>query len=166
MREIDVIIAKVAHYAHALFTLCTVADMDDLDRRLIAELRVDGREPIASLAHRLGVTRATINSRLRRLVADGVVLGFTVRVRDEIETDAVRAVAFIEVEGRSTNEVIRKLRGFPEVHSLHTTNGGWDLVAELRTESLPSFDRLLGRIRSIDGVVNSETSLLLSSVLR
>jgi DNA-binding Lrp family transcriptional regulator len=166
MREIDAIIAKVAHYAHALFTLCTVADMDDLDRRLIAELRVDGREPIASLAHRLGVTRATINSRLRRLVADGVVLGFTVRVRDEIETDAVRAVAFIEVEGRSTNEVIRKLRGFPEVHSLHTTNGGWDLVAELRTESLPSFDRLLGRIRSIDGVVNSETSLLLSSVLR
>lgn len=143
-----------------------MADMDDLDRRLIAELRVDGREPIASLAHRLGVTRATINSRLRRLVADGVVLGFTVRVRDEIETDAVRAIAFIEVEGRSTNDVIRKLRGFPEVHSLHSTNGGWDLVAELRTESLPSFDRLLGRIRSIGGVVNSETSLLLSSVLR
>ena len=143
-----------------------MADMDELDRRLIAELRVDGREPIASLAHRLGVTRATINSRLRRLAADGIVLGFTVRVRDEIETDAVRAIAFVEVEGRSTNDVIRKLRGFPEVHSLHSTNGGWDLVAELRTESLPSFDRLLGRIRSIEGVVNSETSLLLSSVLR
>lgn len=143
-----------------------MAELDDLDRRLIAELRVDGREPIAGLAHRLGVTRATINSRLRRLVTSGVVLGFTVRIREELAANTVRAVAFIEVEGRSTNEVIRKLRGFPEVHSLHTTNGGWDLVAELHTESLPSFDRLLGRIRSIEGVLNSETSLLLSSVLR
>jgi hypothetical protein len=52
------------------------------------------------------------------------------------------------------------------VHALHSTNGGWDLVAELHTDSLKSFDQLLGRIRSIDGVVNSETSLLLSSVLR
>lgn len=51
------------------------------------------------------------------------------------------------------------------MESLHTTNGGWDLVAELRTDSLAGFDRLLGQIRAIEGVVNSETSLLLSSVL-
>ena len=73
---------------------------------------------------------------------------------------------FIEIEGRSTDHVIRQLRGFPEVASLHTTNGGWDLVAELRTSSLGEFDRVLARIRSVEGVVNSETSLLLSSVLR
>jgi len=78
----------------------------------------------------------------------------------------VRAVAFIEVEGRSTDHVIRELRGFPEISSLHTTNGGWDLVAELRAETLLDFDRVLGAIRRIEGVINSETSLLLSSVLR
>jgi len=75
-------------------------------------------------------------------------------------------MTLIEVEGRSTDDVIRKLRGFAQVHALHTTNGGWDLVAELRCDSLTAFDRLLGQIRSIEGVVNSETSLLLSSVLR
>jgi DNA-binding Lrp family transcriptional regulator len=52
------------------------------------------------------------------------------------------------------------------VVSLHTTNGGWDLVAELRTSSLGEFDRVLARLRAVEGVVNSETSLLLSSVLR
>jgi DNA-binding Lrp family transcriptional regulator len=141
-------------------------ELDDLDRRLIAELRTNGREPVASLAKTLGVTRATVNNRLARLVASGTVMGFTVRIREESETDVIRAITLIEVEGRSTDDVIRKLRGFPQVQALHSTNGGWDLVADLRTSTLTEFDRLLGRIRSTDGVVNSETSILLSSVLR
>jgi DNA-binding Lrp family transcriptional regulator len=143
-----------------------MSELDDLDRRLIAELRTNGRAAVASLAQTLGVTRATVNNRLARLVASGTVLGFTVRIREEAETDVIRAIALIEVEGRSTDDVIRKLRGFPQVQALHSTNGGWDLVADLRTDTLMAFDRLLGRIRSIDGVVNSETSILLSSVLR
>jgi DNA-binding Lrp family transcriptional regulator len=136
-------------------------ELDDLDRRLIAELRTNGREPVASLAKTLGVTRATVNNRLARLVASGTVLGFTVRIREEAETDVIRAITLIEVEGRSTDDVIRKLRGFPELQALHSTNGGWDLVADLRASTLTEFDRLLGRIRSIEGVVNSETSILL-----
>ncbi len=139
--------------------------LDELDRQLLAALRANGREPVASLARTLGVTRATVTSRLDRLMSSGTVIGFSVRVREELDPDSVRAIALIEVEGRSTAVVIDKLRGLSEIHSLHTTNGAWDLVAELRTNSLGSFDRLLGQIRSIDGVVNSETSLLLSSAL-
>ncbi|EWT04735.1 AsnC family transcriptional regulator [Intrasporangium chromatireducens Q5-1] len=140
--------------------------LDDLDRRLLAALRADGRASVASLARALGVARATVNSRLERLVSSGTVVGFTVRVREERDPLAIHAVALIEVEGRTTDRVIRELRGFPELIALHTTNGGWDLVAEIRTETLADFDRVLGRIRRIEGVVNSETSLLLSSVLR
>jgi DNA-binding Lrp family transcriptional regulator len=140
--------------------------LDDLDRRLIAALRVNGREPVSSLAAQLQVTRATVANRIDRLVSSGVVLGFSIRVREETGDDTIRAIALIALEGRSTDEVIRRLRGFPEVQALHSTNGGWDLVAELHTNSLENFDQLLGRIRSIEGVVNSETSLLLSSVLR
>jgi DNA-binding Lrp family transcriptional regulator len=142
-----------------------MADLDDTDRALLAALRVDAREPAASLARRLGVTRATVTSRLERLEARGAILGYTVRVREDAELDVIRAIGFIEIEGRSTDQVIRRLRGFPEVASLHTTNGGWDLVIELRMATLTQFDQVLGRIRSIEGVVNSETSLLLSSVL-
>lgn len=70
----------------------------------------------------------------------------------------------IEVAGRSTTAVIRQLRGLPELFALHTTNGAWDLIAELRAESLSDFDRVLREVRNIDGILNSETSLLLSSV--
>lgn len=141
-------------------------ELDDLDRALLGALRADGREPVATLARRLGVTRATVNSRLDRLVESGTVLGFSVRVREEHDPRSVRAISLIEVEGRTTDDVIRKLRGYPEIHALHTTNGGWDLVAEIRTNSLADFDAVLGRVRSVEGVLNSETSLLLTSVLR
>ena len=59
--------------------------------------------------------------------------------------------------------MIRRLAGLPEIRALHTTNGRWDIVAEIEAESLPAFDGLLRAIRQIDGIANSETSLLLGA---
>lgn len=140
--------------------------LDEVDRRLLSLLREDGRIPVAELARLLGVARATVTSRIERLISSGTIVGFSVRVRDELDPLEVRAITLIEVEGRTTDLVIRALRGIPEIRALHSTNGAWDLVAELGAETLAHFDSVLGRIRSISGVVNSETSLLLSSVLR
>ncbi|HWL58952.1 MAG TPA: Lrp/AsnC family transcriptional regulator [Paracoccus sp. (in: a-proteobacteria)] len=138
--------------------------LDDLDRKLIASLREDGRSPVSSLAQILGVSRATVQTRLDRLLDSGVVLGFTIRARQDYDPDAVRAIMLIEVAGRSTTQVVRQLRGLPELHALHTTNGAWDLIAEIRAENLRDFDRVLREVRLIDGVLNSETSIMLSSV--
>ncbi|WP_171132891.1 MULTISPECIES: Lrp/AsnC family transcriptional regulator [unclassified Ruegeria] len=137
---------------------------DDLDRRLIALLRRDGRAPVSKLADLLGVTRATVQSRMDKLLDTGALLGFTARVREDYEEDYIRAIMMIEVVGKSTSQVIRALRGMPELFALHTTNGNWDLVAEVRVAKLHDFDRVLREVRMIDGVSNSETSLLLSSV--
>jgi len=137
--------------------------LDDLDYRLIAELRADGRAPMSLVARRLGISRSTAEKRLARLVDGGVILGFTVRARDA-RPDDVCAIMLIEVAGRSTSAVIASLKGLPQVHTLHTTNGGWDLVAELRARDLQEFDRVLREIRLVPGVLNSETSLLLTSV--
>jgi len=137
--------------------------MDDTDRRLIAELRSDARLPVATLAARLGVSRATVRNRLDRLVADGVIQGFTLRLAAEGDFDQVRAIMMIEVEGKGTEAVFRRLHGFPEVRALHSTNGRWDIVAELATDTLEAFDRTLAAIRLIDGIASTETSILLSS---
>lgn len=138
--------------------------VDRLDRDLIAVLRKDGRAPLSKIAQILGVSRGTVQNRLDRLLETGSVLGFTVRVREDFGLDAVRAVMLIEVVGKSTTTVINRLRGMPEVQSLHTTNGSWDLVADVHSASLSEFDRVLREVRMIDGVLNSETSILLSSV--
>ncbi len=137
--------------------------MDDLDRRLIALLRHDARLPVASLAAHLGVSRATVRGRIDRLMATGIIQGFTVRLREDAAENRVRAVMMIEVEGHRTEAVLRRLAGFPEVRALHSTNGRWDVVAELETDTLQSFDRLLSEIRLLDGIAASETSILLAS---
>lgn len=137
---------------------------DRLDRELISILRKDGRAPLSKLAQILDVSRGTVQNRLDRLHESGAVLGFTVRVREDYDLDTIRAIMMIGVVGKSTSQVIRTLRGIPELTTLHTTNGAWDLVAEIQSPSLSEFDRVLRDVRVIEGVVNSETSLLLSSV--
>jgi DNA-binding Lrp family transcriptional regulator len=137
---------------------------DDLDRQIIAHLRADGRASLSKLSDALGVARGTVQNRLDRLLETGTLLGFTVRVREDYDLNTVHAVMMIEVVGKSTTQVVRKLRGMPEIYTLHTTNGNWDLVANIRAANLSEFDRILREVRMIDGVANSETSLLLSSV--
>lgn len=137
---------------------------DELDRRLISELRHDARASISALAAQLGVSRGTVQNRLDRLVSSGAIVGFTVRVDDELEKDVVRAIMMIEVVGRSTDQVVKHLKGIPELIKIHTTNGSWDLVAEIRAGSLLEFDTVLRLVRELDGVLNSETSILLSSL--
>ncbi|MEB8431185.1 MULTISPECIES: Lrp/AsnC family transcriptional regulator [unclassified Cocleimonas] len=137
---------------------------DNLDRELISLLRKDGRASLTHLAEKLKVSRGTVQNRLDRLQASGVLLGFTVRIREDQGLDTIRAIMMIEVVGKSASQVIRELRGFPELVALHSTNGAWDLVAEIQTSSLAEFDRVLGSVRIIDGVLNSETSILLTTV--
>ncbi|ALO42653.1 Lrp/AsnC family transcriptional regulator [Pseudoalteromonas phenolica] len=137
---------------------------DAIDKELVAILKSDARAPVAKLAKILGVSRGTVQNRLDRLVSSGAILGFTIRAHEQIETDAIKAVMMIEVVGKSTTQVIQKLRGIPQLLKMHTTNGAWDLIAEIQTSNLQEFDLVLREVRAIDGVLNSETSILLSSV--
>ncbi|WP_298569366.1 Lrp/AsnC family transcriptional regulator [uncultured Aliiroseovarius sp.] len=137
---------------------------DTLDHKLIALLREDGRAPISKLATILDVSRATVQARLDRLLDSGAVLGFTIRAREDHGPDGVQAIMMIEVSGRSTTAVIKRLRGLPELRSLHSTNGKWDLIAQLSAANLSDFDRVLREVRVVDGITNSETSILLSTI--
>lgn len=118
---------------------------------------------VAAMAKALGVARGTVQNRLARLETDGVIIGYTVRLKREAEDQRIRALMTVAVEGNRTDDVLKALRGDPAVCALHTTNGRWDIVAELRTDSLEAVDRVLGRIRQIDGISTTETSLLLST---
>jgi len=128
---------------------------DDLDRRIIAHLRTDGRASLTKLSDALGVARGTVQNRLDRLIETGTLLGFTVRVREDYDVNTVRAVMMVEVVGKSTTQVVRKLRGLAEISALHTTNGNWDLVADIRAASLADFDRVLREVRMIDGIAEA-----------
>ena len=138
--------------------------MNDTDQQLLALLRANARESVATLARKLRVSRGTIQNRIRRLEETGVIVGYTARVKPGVQAPRIRALMTIAIEGNNTEVVLQALRGDPHVQTLHTTNGRWDVVAEIHTDSLESFDQVLGRIRQIPGIASTETSLLLSTL--
>jgi DNA-binding Lrp family transcriptional regulator len=137
--------------------------MDDADTRLIAELRRDGRAALSDLAARLGMSRATVRARMERLVARGEVAGFTVVTRADVAQAPVRALMLIGIEGRGAERIMARLAGLPAVQAVHSTNGKWDLIAELAGQTLEELDAVIFRVREIEGVMTSETNLLLST---
>ena len=84
-------------------------------------------------------------------------------LRQDRLSDPVRGLMMIGIEGRGTDRILRQLQGMAEVRALHTTNGRWDVIVELGTDTLEALDQALSRIRRLDGVATSETSLLLST---
>jgi DNA-binding Lrp family transcriptional regulator len=137
--------------------------MDDQDRKLLTLLRHNGRRSISDLAAELGLSRATVRGRMERLESSGDILGYTVILRADAIAMPVRGIMLIEVEGRAADRVVDTLGGFPQISAVHTTNGKWDLVVELGTDSLTDLDAVLRRIRLIPGITASETSLLLAT---
>lgn len=137
--------------------------MDDLDQRLLAALKRDGRASLSELAHDLSVTRTTVRSRMARLQQTGEIAGFSVLTRADVAPHAVRGLMMLGIEGRGTEKIMQRLIGLPEVLAVHSTNGTWDLIVEIGTGTLENFDSALFAIRRLDGVMRSETSLLLST---
>ena len=137
--------------------------MDDTDRQLISLLRKDARMNVAALAHKLGVSRGTVTNRLRKLEDDQIIVGYTVRLRPDAEPNQIRAWMWVLVDGNQTRAVIASLLGEPGVAALHDTNGRWDLLAELRAETMAELSQVLERVRLTRGIANTETSILLAS---
>lgn len=138
-------------------------EMDEMDRRLLAALRRDGRASLSDLAHDLGITRATVRARMEKLSQAGEIRGFSVITRGDLAQSPVRALTMLGIEGPGMDRIRRQLSGRREVQAVHSTNGKWDLIVELGTETLEALDAVLRDMRKMDGISTSETSLLLST---
>ncbi|KQW29053.1 AsnC family transcriptional regulator [Rhizobium sp. Root274] len=134
--------------------------MDDLDRRLVAELRINGRASVPQLAQILGVARATAQKRLDRLVEKGEIKGFTVRLKDDLAKDRIKAMMLIALVG-PPKQPVATVKRLPGVVTLSNTNGVWDMIAELEVSTMPELNDLISTIRAVDGVSKSETFILL-----
>lgn len=137
--------------------------MDELDHKIMTKLRHNSRQSISDLALDLGVSRATVRARIDRLEKAGTILGYTVVLKSDAIELPVRGIMMVQIEGQETDKVVRGLSGFPEISAIHTTNGRWDLVIELGTDTLTELDTVLRRIRLTRSVINSETHLLLAT---
>ena len=133
------------------------------DRQLLALLREDARAPVAELARRLKLSRTTVQSRIERLERENVIRGYTVRVDEEVERGHIRAHILITVLPKQMPAVVEALRAMPELRSLHSVSGAYDLIAIGAVPGVGEWDVLTDRIGVIDGVERTTSSIVLST---
>jgi len=136
-----------------------------LDRQLIELLKVNARLPMVKLAKALGCARSTAQLRLKALEDAGVISGYTVGVTVARATSGIRAMVLISIESKIETEVVRALSRRHEITKLYTVSGRYDLCAMLATESTQELDAVIDKIRVIKGVVDTFSTILLSTKL-
>ena len=137
--------------------------LDETDHQLLSLLRENARSPTAELARRLGLSRTTVQSRIERLERAGVVAGYTVKVADEVEANLVRTYVLVTLAPKQTRSVEAALRRIPEVRTLHSVSGPFDLLAILAAGSIGELDAAIDRIGLLEGVERTTSAIVLST---
>lgn len=137
--------------------------LTDKDRQLLMILSEDARMPIATLARRMGVARATVQARLDRLVEVGIISGYSVRLSDDYQNGLARAHVMIVLTEKALGQVVRALQAFPEVIAVHSVSGNVDLIVEVAAPSIRDLDRTIDTIGELDGVARTQSSVILST---
>ncbi len=140
-----------------------MTNLDPTDRALLALLRENARRSTADLARALGLSRTTVQSRMERLERARVIAGYTVRVDDAVEAALVRAHVMVTAGPKQTGAIEAALRRIPEVRSLHSVSGVFDLLAVVAAPSIQELDALIDRIGALDGVERTTSAIVLST---
>jgi DNA-binding Lrp family transcriptional regulator len=138
------------------------ARLDDLDRHLLSLLQANARESAANLGRKLGIARTTVVARIARLEREGIVAGYGVRLGHALEHAAVRAICGLSVDARNAAAVVRALERMPEVEELSAVSGQFDYMVFLRCETPEQLDMLLDRLGQLEGMRQTQTSIVLS----
>jgi Lrp/AsnC family transcriptional regulator for asnA, asnC and gidA len=135
--------------------------LDEIDRQIIYELQRDGRMTTQALARNVGISEVTARRRLRRLQADGIMQ--VVAVVDPFLT-GIDSPAFVgvKVDRSRLDEVARRLAKHPKVRYVGAATGNAHLIVEVMAASNHELSQfLLEELAAIEGVVDTETSLIL-----
>jgi Lrp/AsnC family transcriptional regulator, regulator for asnA, asnC and gidA len=136
--------------------------LDDVDRSIIEQLQRDGRMPYTRLGSLVGLSEAAVRQRVQRLI-DAEVIDI-VAVSNPLKLGMRRmAMIGVRTEGPST-DVAEQLESFPDIEYLAVTAGSFDLLAEVVVGDDTALLELTNRIRSVQGVVSTETFIYLDLV--
>ena len=140
-----------------------VRNMNNLDASIVALLKRNARMSVTQMSHELGVSRVTIDSHIKKMESSGVITGYTVTLGAEEFRHNVSGWILINVRANEEEDIISQMIAMSEISRLYTTNGRWDLAAEIQTSTLEAFDVAISRLRQIPGIKETDTSLLLSA---
>src|SRR5262245_13302740 len=137
------------------------ADLDDIDRRIVAELQADGRLTHVALAARVGLSRSAVQERVARLERDGVILGYTIRLGRPGAAAGLRAYLLVR-GGANHDRVVKALHALPAVKVADSVSGEIDLVLQLEVDRIEDLNGIRDDVARLPGVVSTQTLLVMA----
>jgi len=137
--------------------------MNNMDNKILNLLKKNSRASISNIAEELTITRTTVRNKINKLIQSEEIVGFTIITKSDLKSSPVHGLIMLQIEGTGANIIQKKLLFLQQVKAVHTTNGKWDIIVDIGTQSLEELDTVLTKIRKFSGVKNSETSLFLST---
>ena len=137
--------------------------MKNSDLQLIALLQDNARRPVSELARELGLSRSTVQGRIRKLEQEGIVRGYSVALGEEYLSSQVAAHVWIKVQQKLTASICRQLRAMPQTRSLYAVSGDYDLIAMIQSDSTVTLNQTLDTIGNMEGVERTNSSVILET---
>jgi DNA-binding Lrp family transcriptional regulator len=144
-----------------------MAPLDEVDRRIVAALRADGRLSMRALASTLHISRASVYSRVERLEREKVITGYTATVDPEKCGLALSAYVYLSVKQQSWKALRRKVLSIAEVDHAALVSGEHDMVLLVRTPDAATLrDLVLNRLQDMPEVQGTQTVLIFEEATR
>ena len=135
------------------------------DKDLLNLLQANARAPVSELARKLGLSRSTVQDRLRRLEEQRVIAGYGIRLNEKTEAAGLSAWLSISVEASQQLAVARALTKIAAIEVLQAVSGKVDFVALVKAPTAGEMDEVLDSVTQLSGVKAIETAVILSTKL-
>jgi DNA-binding Lrp family transcriptional regulator len=142
------------------------SQVDDLDARLLAELRANPRLGLLEISRRLGVARGTVQARLAKLERRGIVTGFGPDVDPAELGHRLQAFVLLELTQGRLAEAVEALERTPEVLEVDAISGPQDLICRVAARDTEHLQEIVNSLLATDAIMRSTSYVVLSRPIR
>ena len=144
------------------FIYMAIRSDDRINRHIVSILQANAREPLASLARKVGLSRNAVTERLKRLERDDVIKGYTIRLGNGAGRAAVSAYLLLYLDGPICERILPGVERLPEIKLSQSLGGEIDMIVFAETENLADMNRVRDELEMIHGVRKVTTAIVLA----
>jgi Lrp/AsnC family leucine-responsive transcriptional regulator len=139
-------------------------EFDATDRAILELLQENCKQPLAAIGEKVGLKAPSVIERIHKLEEAGVIVAYTAQLdARRLGKDVTVFIGVSTEDPRSVGQLERELTAIDDILECHHVTGGHTLLLKAKTHNTESLERLIDRIRSLDGVSRTETSVVLST---
>jgi Lrp/AsnC family leucine-responsive transcriptional regulator len=139
--------------------------LDETDRKILAELQEDCKAPLAHVGKRVGLSAPSVMERIRKLEEAGIIRGYHAVLNSRKVGLDVTSFIGVSMSVHGIEMLESQISEFEEVLESHHVTGAYTMLLKVKTQNTETLEQLISRIRLIDGVTRTETLVVLSTRL-